>query len=430
MNKINIGIIGLGTVGFGVVKLLYQNKQLIAQRCNNPFQIKSILVKDISKPRKNLPKDYLKILTVNESDFFKDINILVEVMGGTTKAKYYIEKALNSGIHVITANKDLIAKHGYELLDLAKQNNVNLLYEASVCGGIPIVNMIKDSFQANQITNILGILNGTTNYILSLMEEKQVSFKDALEQAKQLGYAESDPTNDIEGYDAARKIAILASLAFNTKIPIEEVYVEGITKIAIQDILYAKQLGYKIKLLGMVKEKDNFIKVQVNPVFIPLSHPLANINGVYNGIYLEGDFLGPSMVYGLGAGSYPTASSVVGDIISTINSYNNKNFYWHSNFKDLKIRNVLETHSNFYIRMSVEDKPGVLASIASILGNHDVSLYSVVQKKSSKGYAEIVMITHKVNEASLYDSITVLNSLHMVNKINSIIRVEGEENDI
>ena len=427
MKKVNIGIIGLGTVGTGVVTLLLNNKQLIEKRCNHELCMKSVLVNDITKKREHLDDKYKNLITDDENTLFNDINILVEVMGGINKAKYYIEKALNNGIHVITANKDLIAKHGHELLNLAKHNNVSLLFEASVCGGIPIISMIKDSFQGNKITSILGILNGTTNYILTLMEEENVSFKEALEQAKNLGYAESDPTNDIEGYDVARKISILASLSFNTTIQLDDIHVEGITKIDIQDIMYAKQLGYKIKLLGMAKEKDNYIKVQVNPVFIPLSHPLANINGVYNGVYLEGNFSGPSMVYGLGAGSFPTASSVVGDIINTVKSLENKNYTWCTCFRNLKVKNILKTHSNFYIRMTVSDKPGVLASISSILGNHEVSIYSVVQKKSQKGHAEIVMITHKVNEASMYDSITVLNELHIVKKINNVIRVEDEE---
>jgi len=425
MQTINIGIIGLGTVGSGVINLLDENKEMIKMRTNSIINIKTIMVYDLKKPR-NIPKIYLDKIKADENELFKDIDILIEVMGTIKKAKHFIEKALNSGIHVVTANKDLIALHGSELLNLAKKNKVNLLFEASVCGGIPIIDMITNSYQGNKITSILGILNGTTNYILTLMEEENVSFKKALKQAKSLGYAESNPKNDIEGYDSARKIAILASMAFNSHISLSDIYVEGITNIDIQDILYAKDLGYKVKLLGMAKEKDGFIKVQVNPVFIPLSHPLANINDVYNGVYLEGDFFGPSMVYGLGAGSKPTASSIVGDLISIIKSINSNTFTGCTYFRKLAVKNVLKTHSNFYIRMSVEDKPGSLASISSILGNHDVSIYSVVQKKSIDNYAELVMITHKVLEASMYDSITVLKGMNVVKKINSIIRVEDE----
>lgn len=430
MKKINIGIIGLGTVGSGVVALLDKNSSMIAKRINCELIIKSILVSDLKKKREGIAENYLRLVTDDEETLFQDIHILVEVMGTIDQARYFIEKALNRGIHVVTANKDLIAKYGGELLNLAKKNKVSLSFEASVCGGIPIIDMIKTSFQGNRISSILGILNGTTNYILTLMEEKNVSFKAALKQAQKLGYAESDPVNDIEGIDAARKIAILASMAFNTKVPIEKVHVEGITKIDIQDILYAKELGYRIKLLGMAKEKEGFLKVQVNPVFIPLSHPLANINDVYNGVYLEGDFFGPSMVYGLGAGSFPTASSIVGDVISACKAIDNRTYTWCTCFRDMKIRDVMETHSNFYIRMTVNDKPGVLASIASILGSHDVSIYSVVQKKSHEGHAELVIITHKVQEASMYDSITVLGSLSVINKIESIIRVEDEDNEI
>ncbi|MBN2853388.1 MAG: homoserine dehydrogenase [Clostridia bacterium] len=427
MKKINIGIIGLGTVGSGVVALLHQNSEMISRRTNCELTIKSILVNDITRKREHINEKYLPLITDKESVLFDDIQILVEVMGTIDKARYYIEKALKKGIHVVTANKDLMAKYGGELLNLAEKYKVSLSFEASVCGGIPIIDMIKTSFQGNRISSILGILNGTTNYILTLMEEKNVPFKSALKQAQKLGYAESNPANDIEGVDAARKIAILASMAFNTKVPIEKVHVEGITKVDIQDILYAKDLGYRIKLLGMAKEKDGFLKVQVNPVFIPLSHPLANINDVYNGVYLEGDFFGPSMVYGLGAGSFPTASSIVGDIIAASKAIDNKTYSWCTCFRDLKIRDVMETHSNFYIRMTVNDKPGVLASISSILGSHDVSIYSVVQKKSHEGHAELVIITHKVQEASMYDSITVLSSLSVINKIESIIRVEDEE---
>jgi len=425
VKTINIGIIGLGTVGSGVINLLDKNKEIIQMRTNSIINIKTIMVYDRNKSR-NIPKIYLDRIISDEKKLFKDIDILIEVMGTIEKAKYFIEKALNNGIHVVTANKDLIALHGNELLNLAEKNKVNLLFEASVCGGIPIINMIKNSYQGNKITSILGILNGTTNYILTLMEEENVSFKKALQQAKDLGYAESNPKNDIEGYDSARKIAILASMAFNGQISLNDIYVEGITNIDIQDILYAKDLGYKVKLLGMAKEKDGFIKVQVNPVFIPLSHPLANISDVYNGVYLEGDFFGPSMVYGLGAGAKPTASSIVGDLISIIKSINSHSFTGDTYFRKLAIKDVLKTHSNFYIRMSVEDKPGSLASISSILGNHDVSIYSVVQKKSIGNYAELVLITHKVLEASIYDSIIVLNSMNVVKTINSIIRVEDE----
>ncbi len=427
MRVIKIGIIGLGTVGSGVLTLLHKNSELIKQRINCEILIKSILVNNISKKRQLVHSAYQSLLTDNPDTLFNDIDILIEVMGTIDVARKHIEYALKNGIHVITANKDLIALHGGELLDLAKKHQVSLLFEASVCGGIPIIDMIRNSFQGNHIESILGILNGTTNFILTLMERENKSFSDALVIAKELGYAESDPVNDIEGYDAARKIAILAAMAFNTRIPIGDVHVEGISKITLCDITYAKELGYTIKLLGMAKEKDGFIKVQVNPVFIPLSHPLANINGVFNGVYLEGDFLGPSMVYGHGAGAFPTASSIVGDLISTINSIDSKNFTWCTCFRDLKVKDVLQTHSSFYIRMTVDDQPGVLASISSIFGSHNVSIYSVVQKKSIEGHAEIVMITHKVRESSMYDSITVLKSLHVIKKIDSVIRVEDEQ---
>lgn len=427
MRIINVGIIGLGTVGNGVLTLLHRNCELIKKRTDCEIVIKSILVNNILKTRQLVDPIYQSLITDKPDILFSNIDIVIEVMGTIDKAKEYIKYALQNKIHVITANKDLIALHGGELLDMAKENQVSLLFEASVCGGIPIIDMIRNSFQGNHIESILGILNGTTNFILTLMEKENKSFEDALDIAKELGYAESDPVNDIEGYDAARKIAILASMAFNTRVLIDDVHVEGISKISLLDITYAKELGYTIKLLGMAKEKDGFIKVQVNPVFIPLTHPLANINDVFNGIYLEGDFLGPSMVYGHGAGAFPTASSVIGDLISTINSIDNKNFTWCSCFRNLKIKNVLQTHSSFYIRMTVDDQPGVLASISSIFGSHNVSIYSVVQKKSIKGHAEIVMITHKVKESYMYDSITVLENLHVIKKIDSVIRVEDEQ---
>lgn len=429
MKKVKIGIIGIGTVGSGVVKLLNDNKQVIKERTNCQIEISSILVKDINKKR-DINSIYNDIITDNEEELFKNLDVLVELMGTIEKAKYYISKALSSGIHVVTANKDLIAKHGVELLELAKNNKVRLLFDSAVCGSIPIIDMIQNSFQGNNIKSILGILNGTTNYILTLMEKENVTFEKALLEAKALGYAESDPTNDIKGYDAARKIAILASIAFNTEVPIEKVHVEGITKINIKDIMYAKELGYRIKLLGMAKEKEGLLKVQVNPVFIPLSHPLANINDVYNGVYLEGDFLGPSMVYGHGAGSYPTASSVVGDIIKIINAIDNNTFNAVSIFRKLEIKSVLKSHSSFYIRIIAKDQSGVLASIASIFGSHDVSIYSVVQKQNNEGLAEIVLITHEGLEANIYDAITVLKSLNIINTIDSVIRVEDNNNGI
>ncbi|MFO7636749.1 MAG: homoserine dehydrogenase [Clostridia bacterium] len=427
MEKIRVGLIGLGTVGKGTADLLHTNRDIIQMRTDACISLEKILVQDIDKQR-TLPEGFQGVILHDEEAFFSpmSLDIVVEAMGGTTRAFDYIVRALESGIHVVTANKDLMAEKGCYLMDLAKEKGLSLRFEASVCAGIPVISMIRESFAGNRIKSILGILNGTTNYILSKMEDEGVSFEAALREAQEKGYAESDPSSDVEGHDSARKIAILAGIAFNASLSLSDVHVEGITGITREDMEYAKELGYRIRLLGMCKETGGHIKAQVNPVLIPVSHPLASIKGAYNGIYIEADAIGKSMIYGKGAGSLPTASAIVGDIITIARNLGRSDGIGCTCIRPLPVRDILSTHTSFYTRMCVDDQPGVLAKIAHIFGKNHVSIYSVVQKKAIDGVANLIIITHKVSERNMKRSMEMINGLDEVEKVAGIIRVEEE----
>lgn len=426
MDYIGIGLIGLGTVGKDLVNLLNENRCIIEKRDKISIKIVQILVTDVKKKRSNLDAFTKSIITDNQSEFFNNekINIVVELMGGLTTAYDYIIKAINLNKHVVTANKDLIASKGVELLKLAKSKKVALEFEASVCGGIPIINMLKTSYAGNKIKMMYGILNGTTNYILTLMESNDLSFEEALIKAQNEGYAEKNPTNDINGLDATSKIAILASIAFNTKVPMESIKYEGIKGISREDILYAKELGYRIKLLGIAKDLEDFIKIQVNPVLIPKSHPLANIEGVYNAVYLEGNGFDKAMIYGLGAGGLATASSVLGDIINIAREKDYNNFIWSNSYRNIKINDSKEIYSNYYIRMHIKDITGALSIITGIFGNHEVGIFSVNQKRQLGDSLEVVIVTHKVNEINMDNALILVNDSKATTKICSVIKVE------
>lgn len=429
MKKIKIGLIGLGTVGTGVVRMLEKNGPLINKRTQTWIEVGKILVNDINKKRYGLPPSAEKLLTDDPREILEDsgTDIVVEVMGGTGKALEYVTEALKAGKHVVTANKDMMAEHGGALFEQAEKSGVALLFEASVCAAIPAVEVLKQSLAGNNIARITGILNGTTNYILTKMHETGCGYEEALEEAGRLGYAEADPANDVMGFDSARKIAILASIAFNMRIRGDDVYVQGITGISKSDIAYAEELGYKIKLAAEARITDEGAGVRVNPMFIPLSNPLAEVDDVYNAVYIEGDMSGKIMLYGRGAGSGPTASAVVGDIISIARSVGCVSpAPGCTCFNESNIMPPENARGRFYIRMNVRDNPGVLAQIAGVLGDNGVSIYSVVQKKNEGSFAEIVIITHEVVCRNLENAIEMIRTLDVTDKVNNPIMVEDE----
>jgi homoserine dehydrogenase len=426
---IGIGLMGAGTVGSGVVKLLQANESQIAQRAGSRVVIKRVLEKDAEKLRglglANLGTDRWQDLIDDP-----DIQIIVELLGGIEPARTYLLEALRKGKHVVTANKDLVATHGRELFEAAAATKSDLYFEASVGGGIPVIRVLKESLAANRIEAVIGIVNGTTNYILTRMGAEGIDFATALAAAKAAGYAEADPSADLEGLDAARKIAILASIAFNTRITPDNVFVEGITGITPQDISCAQELGYVIKLLAIAREEDE-VEVRVHPALLPKNHPLAAVQGVFNAIFVQGDAVGETMFYGQGAGQMPTASAVVGDVMEIVHNLesNSTGRFACTCFYDKKLRPKGQFHSKYYIRLVVKDQPGVLASIAGVFGNHRVSLGSVIQKRtlnvSGLSMAELVLITHEVEEQDVQDALTVIRGLSITGSVENVIRVEG-----
>ncbi|MGE5454457.1 MAG: homoserine dehydrogenase [Methylocystaceae bacterium] len=424
---INVGLIGCGVVGSGVVELLARNAFDIANRCGEPINLVKVLEIDTKKLDAAGVAADIRVNDINDILDDDDINVIVEVMGGIEPARTYILEAMRRGKNVVTANKDLIAVAGGELLDTAADHGVDFMFEASVGGGIPVIAPLKQSLPGNRLQQVIGIVNGTTNYILTKMSREGSSFTDVLAEAQHLGYAEADPTSDTEGIDAARKITILASIAFNSRLTLDDVYVEGITRITPQDINYGRELGYTIKLLAIAKEIDGSIQVRVHPAFIPNHHPLAAVNGVFNAIFMTGDAVGDVMLYGRGAGKEPTASAVVGDLMEI-----GRNLKYHSTgrigctcYEHKKVLPIDELISKYYIRMTVVDRPGVLATIAGVFGANEVSLATVLQKTAGQA-AQLILITHQVKEANLQDSLAVLKALSMVDSIDNVIRVEGD----
>lgn len=423
-----IALLGLGTVGMGVYKLVEERqKDEFYYKTGTRVEIKKILVRNLAKKRPQLaPK---VILTDQWSDILNDeeIDIIVEVMGGIEPARSYILEALNAKKNVVTANKDLLAEHGKELLDTAKANKRDLLFEASVAGAIPIIRPLKQCLAGNNIDEIMGIVNGTTNYILTKMTSEGMDFAEALAKATELGYAEADPTADIEGYDAARKVAILASIAFHSRVVLANVYVEGITAISAHDIRYATEAGYTMKLIGVAKNTKDGIEARVHPMLIPSSHPLAAVNDSFNAIFVHADAAGEVMFYGRGAGELPTASAVVGDIIDVTRNiaFSSLGRISCSCYKNLPIKNIEQIESMYFLRIECQDEPGVLARIAKVFGDNQVSISQFIQKDAIDGIAELVIITHKVFECDIRKSVAELGDLDIVHKVSSIIRVYG-----
>ena len=423
---INIALLGLGTVGQGIVNVLKENNHEISQKVGFPINIKTVLVRNIEKAKAF--DDNLN-LTTDFSDIINDaeINIVVEVMGGENPARQYMLQALQAKKHVITANKDVVALHGREMFEAATAHKVDFMFEASVGGGIPIIRPLKQCLTANKITEVMGIVNGTTNYMLTKMSNEGMDYNQVLKEAQEKGYAESDPTADVGGLDAARKLAILSSIAFNTKVSLNDVYVEGITKITPDDIKYAKELGYVVKLLAIAKDNvDNGIEVRVHPAFISNKHPLSSVNDVFNAIYINGNAVGEAMFYGRGAGSLPTASAVVADVIDVARNivHDMSGRILCTCFEDKKIASIDESISSYYIRLLVKDEPGVLALIAGAFGDQKVSLSSVIQKQKLNNQAELVLLTGAISDVNIQKALTNIKSLNVVTEVYNVIRVE------
>jgi len=429
--QVNIGIIGFGYIASEVYSLIYSQADYISKKIGRKLNISRIAEKDKQKLKGNIPGLSSVEITRDANDIIEDdsIDIVVELIGGIVPAYDFVSKALSRGKYVVTANKDLIANKGKRLYELAQDSNVDILFEASVGGGIPIIGPMKSSLASNNIQKIVGILNGTTNYILTRMEKEGLSFADALKMAQDLGYAEkANPSADIEGYDAACKLAILSSIAFNSRVVMDDVYREGITSITIDDINNAREMGYRIKLLAIGQEKDLVISVKVHPALIPVNHILASIEDTYNAVYVYGNYVGEIMSYGRGAGDKPTASSVVGDIIKVARHLDRDRkgpIYGCSCFEDKKLKAIDEDISKFYLLVDVEDRPGVLANIARVFGDYQVSIKSMIQKQSDlDNTARLIFITHEVLNRNLYQSIKEVSRLDVVHKVLNVIRVE------
>ncbi|OFW55468.1 MAG: homoserine dehydrogenase [Actinobacteria bacterium RBG_19FT_COMBO_54_7] len=425
IERIRLGQIGCGTVGSGVVRILRDNKNDIKIRTGCEIVLEKIAVRDFSDPRyvevgeEMLTTDAMSVI----SD--PDLDVIIEVIGGIEPARTFILEAITRGKHVVTANKALMSSHGGEILAAAEERGVDVAYEASVGGGIPILLPLKNSLAGNLISQILGIVNGTTNYILTRMTEEGINFSQALAKAQSLGLAESDPSNDIEGRDAAAKLAILASMAFNSRVTIEDVYTEGITSITSEDISFAADLGYVIKLLAIAKNKPDGISVRVHPTMISEDHPLASVRDENNAIFVHGNAAGELMFYGKGAGSLPAASAVVGDVIGiSRNMLRGGHMVGCTCFYEKRIKDMKDVVSRYFMIFEVPDKPGVLARIAGVFGENQVSINSVIQHGMAS-QARLVLITHAVREESIRATIAGLEKLEEINRIASLIRVES-----
>jgi len=427
---IGIGLMGLGTVGAGVAEILRERADVFARGVGRPLQIRRILVRDPEKERPVRVDPGL--LTTEAGRIFDDsgIRIVIEVMGGEQPAHQYLERALASGRHVVTANKEVMAKHGPALLDLARRNGVDILYEASVGGGIPLIAPLKRDLLANELTSITAIINGTTNYILTRMAREGIDYAEALSGAQALGYAEADPRNDVEGVDAAYKLAILAGLAFRMDVNPDAVHREGITGLTARDFRYAAELGYAIKLLALGERSDHRVQLRVHPALVPLEAPLAKVDGVFNAVQLEGDLTGQVLFQGRGAGSMPTTSAVVADLLDVAHSLAQDGFERSDWRRDgaATVQPISALRSRYYLRLVVQDRAGVLARITAVLGErHDISIASIIQKEvdQSAGTAELVIMTHEATEAAMQQALVEVAAIETVVEVGTFLRVTG-----
>jgi homoserine dehydrogenase len=428
--SIGVGLMGLGVVAGQVARVLRDKSDDLAQQVGCPIVLRrvKVLPQDLARPQAE--EMGAQLFTTDADQFFADpeIDIVVEAIGGENPAFEYLSRALSGGRQVVTSNKEVIAKHGVELLSLAQQHNVGLRYEAAVGGGIPLIAPFQRDLAANEISGIYAIINGTTNYILSRMAREAIDFSSALRSAQELGYAEPNPENDIEGIDATYKLAILASLAFHTQVRPEDIYAEGISRLSSYDFQYAQELGFAIKLLAIAKQSDGSVEVRVHPVFIPEDSLLAKVDGVYNAIQVEGDLVGKVIFFGEGAGALPTSSAVIADTVSAAQDIvlgAGNRVRWQPE-PGKRIKPMPEVETSYYLRMNVADRPGVLAQISKVLGDRRISILSVIQKEidSAAQTAEIVIMTHPAREEAMQLALSELRQLAVVVEISNFIRVE------
>ena len=420
---IKIGLLGLGTVGGGVYKLIERQKTEMKEKAGADIEIAGILVHDMTKKREGIDSS---LLTDQWKDIIQndEIDIIIEVMGGIEPAREMILEALNSGKNVVTANKDLVAEHGRELLDAAEANGVDFLFEAAVAGGIPIIRPLKQCLASNEIDEVIGIVNGTTNYILTKMYEEGMDFDEALAKATELGYAEADPTADIEGLDAGRKLAIMSSIAFHSRVTFSNVYTEGITKISARDINYARDFGEVIKLLAVAHNTEDGIEVGVYPMLLPEDHPLASVRDSFNAVFVHGDAVDDVMFYGRGDGELPTASAIMGDVIDVVRDirFRCTGRISCSCYRETKVKEFKDVKNKFVLRIRVANRPGVLAAIASVFGVHMVSITRMVQNTIDETTAELVIVTEAVKEYQMEDALEHLKNMRAIREISSVIR--------
>ena len=433
MSSVGIGLLGLGVVGGGVAKVLSEKAEHLRGLVGCPVSLEGTLVRDPGKRRSFQPPPHL--VTTNIEDILNNpsVDIVVEVMGGQNPALDYILKSISLGKHVATANKEVMAKHGPDILTLARKKGVQVLFEASVAGGTPIIAPLVRDLVANEIVTLHAIINGTTNYILTRMAHQGVDFDAALEEAQELGYAEADPTNDVEGIDAAYKLAILSTLAFRARIKDSDVHHEGITRLTARDFLYAQELGYSIKLLAIASKHNGTVQVRVHPVFVPADVMIAKVDGVLNAVEIETDLAGRVLFHGRGAGPMPTTSAVIADIVDIARNIAG-NVTPPAPLKlseDVRVRSMAELETKYYLRLNVADRPGVFAQIAKVLGDQQISIASVIQKETDDvaQRAEIVLMTHRAREDAMQQAVKLLEGLDVVNGVGNLVRVEewGEE---
>jgi homoserine dehydrogenase len=425
--KLGVGVIGCGTVGGGVVKLLVAEAEHLRRKTGVAIELRTAA--DLDPGRRaatGLPGDRL---TADAASLFKDpeIAVVVEVIGGVTPAQSFVEAALSAGKHVVTANKELIAKKGPELIALARQHGVTLHFEASSCGGIPVIHAFGQSLAANRFEKLLGIVNGTTNFILTKMHRDGAELGDVLAEAQRLGYAEADPTADVDGHDAAYKLSILAAMAFDSHFDYREIHTEGIRKISARDIAIAKSYGYVIKLLAIgAAHADDRVELRVHPVMVPKDHPLAAVNDSFNAVFARGNYVGDVMFYGRGAGQLPTASAIVGDIIDLAMHQAGGGTSPRMSFGTQKkaVVPMGEVKTQFYLRLDVKDRPGVLAAIAKVFGDCGVSISAVAQEEAKSESVELVIFTHEVSEAAFQKAIGLIAKLDVVVGVRSMIRTQ------
>jgi homoserine dehydrogenase len=432
MNKINVGLIGFGTVGTGVAKVLMNNADVIKKRLGSELVLKRVADKDVTRDRGiKLPGG---VLTSDANDVLNDpeISIVIELVGGTTIAKDFILKALANNKHVVTANKALLSAHGREIFNAAKSKKLQVGFEASVAGGIPVLKALKEGLSANRIDSIYGIINGTANYILDRMTNEGASFEDVLKDAQAKGYAEADPSYDVDGIDTAHKLAILMDLAYGTYVSLKDIYIEGIRAVTPLDIEFAAEFGYAIKLLAISKAYDGAVEARVHPTMVPVSHPLASVGGVYNAVFLHGDAVGSNMYYGRGAGMMATASAVAADLVDIardiaagVPSNHTPLGYADDAVRDIPIRTMAELSMPYYLRFTVIDMPGVLSKLTGALGANNISIASVIQKGRQAGSAvPLVIVTHAAKESSLRSALSEIKRMDIVSGDAVIIRIE------